>query len=394
MTELVAIDLTWFRQFENERLEFGRDPGRPIVLIEGRNGYGKTHLVEAMRFALQNERRSDLDELLHEYVPQELDEATVAVVVELDSSSDGRVRVRRAVSFRRGADGSWRRTSRPALTVEAATLDQPIQDAHADDWLAQRFPPEVLDYFIFDAESTVVQKLSGQRGERLPDVRLQVEAAIGVRPIRALTKRCREIAADWESRAGEPETAASAGALEAAAAAASEQAERVESRLADLRKERGQREGELTQLTERLRGLEPEPGASGVREELERAEAELALHLDLLRRSLDEDLPLALLADPVSDLLTSIGNDQRWRDHPERARGAREAAQEIARAVTSGRFPWAAASGREAVLGELLDLLGLDGDDKREELHELHRRAVAARGRLSHPVDLDLVTAV
>lgn len=391
ITELVSLELKWFRQFEDERIEFRRDPGRPIVLIEGRNGYGKSHLVEALRFALRDERRSDLDELLHEYVPKELDTATASVVVELDSTSDGGVRVRKAVSFRRGTDGAWRKASRPALTVEAGSLTQPLQDRQAEDWLGQRFPPEVLDYFIFDAESAVVQRLSGQRGERLPDVREQVEAAVGVRPLRAMAKRCLNIARDWEGRAEEGADGRSAQALEAEAQAGLEQAERLEASCAGLAEERAARDAELEELTATLRGLDVAPAAGSLREQLDRAELDLAHHLDLLRDCLPEALPLALLAEPVASLLTEIGTDQRWRDHPERARGARDAAGEIARAVATDCFSWAKAEGATDVLAELLDLLGLDGDDRREELHELLRRAEAARAVLPTEETLDAV---
>ena len=381
-TELVALELRWFRQFADARLEFGRDPGRPIAIVEGRNGYGKTHLVEALRFALQGQRRSDLDELLHEYVPGELDEATASVVVELDSTSDGAVRVRKAVPFRRGADSAWRKAARPALTVEAGSLAQPLQDREAEDWLAQRFPPEVLDYFIFDAESSVVQKLSGQRGERLPDVREQVEAAVGVRPLRAVAKRCLDIVHDWERRTGEASEVVGSEALEAEARAALDEADRLEAGCPALEEERAARARELEELTATLRGLDNTPTVGSAREELQRTELDLGHHLDLLRGCLDEALPLTLLADPVGALLTEIGTAGRWRDHPERARGARDAATELARAVGDGRFVWARPGGEADVLAELLDLLGLDGDDRREELHELLRRARAARAVL------------
>ncbi len=393
VTELVGLELKWFRQFADARLEFGRDPGRPIVLVEGRNGYGKTHLVEALRFALQGQRRSDLDELLHEYVPAELDEAAALVVVELDSTSDGAVRIRKAVPFRRGADGAWRKAT-PALTVEAGSLAQPLQDREAEDWLAQRFPPEVLDYFIFDAESSVVQSLSGQRGERLPDVREQVEAAVGVRPLRAVAKRCLDVARDWEKRVGDVEETAGSEALEAEARASLDEAERLEAGCSALEEQREDRARELEELTATLRGLDEAPATDAAREELRRAELDFAHHLDLLRSSLDEVLPLALLAAPVGALLTGIGTARRWRDHPERARGARDAATELARAVREERFDWARPSGEVDVLAELLELLGLDGDDRREELHELRRRARAARAVLPSEETLAVVTGL
>lgn len=393
-TQLVSLELSWFRQFAAARIEFQRDPGRPISVIEARNGYGKSHLVEALRFAMVEDRRSDLSELRHLYIDDGVDEVTTAVVVEVDSATDGRVRVRKAVSFRRRPGGSWGSPSPPVLTVEAASLEQAVQDRRAEEWLAERFPPEVLDYFIFDAESAVVQKLSGQRGERLPDVRAQVEAAVGVQPLARMAKRCKAAGRRWAESAGGGGEGDSSDVHRADAERAVAAAEQLGAKIGEAERSVEALREILRRVGDDLQALGGEGTAAStddLRGERDRAQVRLDHHRGVFRRSLEEVLPLALVAGSAEQRDRGSRAEAPWLDHPEAARAGAVA---IARAVAARQFSWAQGGSAAEIEAELVAFLGLEGGDGQGAVRELRRRAEVARGQLPGEESLEALTAL
>ena len=137
-----------------------RDQHRPIVLIGGKNGVGKTTLLEALRLALYGRRAlgsrvgvAQYEEYLRGRIHRPAGDAPVpsqaAVGLEFDYAEDGavhRYRVRRAWSARG-------RTVVESLVVEkdgALVTDVPREEWHH--FLQDLIPPGVSQLFFFDGE--------------------------------------------------------------------------------------------------------------------------------------------------------------------------------------------------------------------------------------------------
>lgn len=378
---LARLQLQNFRQFRQVDLSFDFDPARPVHLIEGSNGFGKSHLVEALRFALGRRRVPEgvrATDLLHRYV--EGSKATLVVQVELASDHLGLVRIRRQLDFHRVGE-AWSPRGTVSVTVSLEGSSLPLQDTDALDWLSQRLPSEVLDYFIFDAESAVVQKLSGQAGERLPDVRPQVEAALGVTAARRVAERCREFARNRDDQLEELGTVPTVRQAEA-------EVERLNAERASVQRDweravarHEAAQAELDDVLTQLRAAQGQPAPAGDRpaEAIEDELRELGSRRHELRHTLrelaSEALPLALLTRPEAAASPAGRPPAPTRDTPE----LRRVLNRLARWIEEGRFRWALGAAAQ-VEADLIAALGLDTQD---EPTSVTRRLAAARELLS-----------
>ena len=192
---LVALHVENFGPFRDVSVQFEATDDRPICLVEAINGRGKSTVVRALLFALNADVPAGMNypaRLLHKGVTSP--EADISVEVVLRSSADGRIAIRRRVRFQ-GSVHNYRKRSESFDIIFERDVD--IHGREAEEWLAERFPREVLGYFIFDAEHSPVSALSGQLGEQLPEVRGQVEAVLGVGVVRRASQRCQRIAQEW-----------------------------------------------------------------------------------------------------------------------------------------------------------------------------------------------------
>ncbi len=342
--ELTSVRLWSFRQFPATELRFRRTPSRPVVVVEASNGYGKSHLVEAVRFALSKQRPAGLGPLLHAHTQDE--RPKLGVEVQLQHPYLGDVTVRRQATFRRRADGGFEpRRGGLTLTIEVAGAE-PLHDQEAEDWLEARIPTEVLDYFVFDAESRVVQQLSGQAGEKLPDVRKQVEAAIGVAPVRRAGWRCHELSREYERRLDAGGTRPVATVTDELKRAREAQVA-MSKRLAQLDTTRVDHEKAVERLDAKLRDAPaPTTDWAALEREVLRLEAALGQAESRARAALAGDLPLALLA-PLLLPAASHGLDGQALT------AARGALERVAEAIVAGRLSWASATDRDTVLADL-----------------------------------------
>lgn len=369
------IELKNFRQFAAARIEFSQHPARPICVIEADNGHGKSNLVEALRWVFVEYRHpvAGPAALLHRYVVGAKAEVRVRVAFDVEGED---VEVWRRQDFVRRSTG-FVAAGPPSLTLRLADGKAPLQDREAEDWLAGRLPPEVLGYFLFDAESTVVQELSGQAGERLPEVRTQVEAAVGAQPARAAERRCRDLARGWKKEAnGLSDVPVSA--LDERLVALEAEAEGLQVALAQAQAEAAQEQARIDEIVGLVgAGTVADAERRGERRGAERARlAQLRGLVDegrqRLRSSLNEDLALAVLAPA----LPTAG-----RAPARPGRDVEESIERIAELVAAGRFAWATATPAGRVRADLTDALGYGASE--QPLAEIAERAFAASRRLA-----------
>ena len=371
-----SVRLSGFRQFASAELVFAPQPARPVVVIEAANGYGKSHLVEAVRFALRRQHRLD-PALLHAHA--EGDRPQMSVEVNLRHAHQGAIQVVRRAVFRRRAGGTVELNKGGASLTVRVGGEATLQDQHAEDWLQTHIPPEVLDYFVFDAESPVVEALSGQAGEKLPDVRPQVEAAIGVAPLRRAGARSHDIARDRRRQLDAIETRPLA-AVRDELSYAREAASTLWQRFGRLDAERITLDAALDKLNEQLSGSGVPVGVDWHALEDERASLEAALVRAEVRarEALAVDLPLAMVGLAL-DRAAPGGLD------PRSLTAARSALERVAEAVVAGRLSWAACDDAERVLGDLVRAAHLP--EEADRMADLKRRADRAVRRLPNAAE-------
>lgn len=149
----------------------GAEPGRNVVLISGRNGFGKTSFLNALRLlfcgvtnpmreAVQRQRTptekqyvlgagEDWWGILNRRARQAGErECSVCVVWR---EGKGRVTARRTWSIR---DNDYD----TSLTIEADFLPAKLQDEAAQGFIGERLPADFVPFFIFDGEQ--IQELA------------------------------------------------------------------------------------------------------------------------------------------------------------------------------------------------------------------------------------------
>jgi DNA sulfur modification protein DndD len=371
------LELRNFRVFERARLDLTHDPLRPIVLLEGTNGSGKSNLIAALRWALVEHAGASRvpSEFLHENADGDRPELRVRLALDIDGDP---VEVWRRCAFERRSSGFVPGAATLTVRLPGGVT---LQDAEASDWLGGRLPPEVVGYFVFDAESTLVQELSGQKGESLPEVRNQVEAAVGAAPIRAAAMRCQEIAKEWSREAtqlGPGESAAPSDPREARDRAIRERAvaQRARAEAERLR-------ARIDQIDQLLVAASAEGGErrGSARERIMALRREIAELRGRLRSALTEDVPLALLDGCLPR-----------ESSPGKAASAELslAMDTISGLVEAGRFEWARPVPAATVRESLMAALGLrvdDGDaDADASLRDRVRLAVSRTAGLSRLV--------
>lgn len=143
----------------------------PVVLIGGKNGVGKTTLLEAVRLALYGRRslgarvaQTDYDAYLRDRVNRASGSDGAAVTLEFDYAEAGKVhryRIRR----------EW--TTRGRSVVEALDLlkdGETITAVPRDEWhsfLQELIPPGVSQLFFFDGEKISEIAEGGEDDEQL-----------------------------------------------------------------------------------------------------------------------------------------------------------------------------------------------------------------------------------
>ena len=335
--QLQSIKLRNWKVFERARFDFPRlMAGRPVVLIGGKNGYGKTSLLEAILFGLYGQRalldvdralwadgaqsgsaraahyRQIIDRAFHE--PARARGEEVAAVHLSFETSNGPLEVERRWYIRTGGHSSdddevltlWAGESRDLVPVPEG------QDAHLhyQEEIARRFmPASVAPFFLFDGEQ--VKRLAER--QLADQVRLGVESVLGLHAWRDTVADLRDYAKD-RGRGGilaedHARLYAAADAIDAEEAVTSEAIAALEAQLVPLRVRRDN-------LLEKLGELGGGTFASmqELHERRHRLGQDLARHRAELARAASQSLPLALVGECLlARLAKTLEADQAHR---------------------------------------------------------------------------------
>lgn len=363
---LTRLKLQNFMQFRRADLRPETTGARPICLITGQNGYGKSALVSAVHWVLHGTLPAWCKKTPGRLVHAALDGPVTKMEVELELSSvfDGHIVVRRFVEFRRRAQG-WVVQDHGELVVSLAATGKVHRGDDAKEWLHSRFPPDVLSYFAFDAESAVVQKLSGQAGEQLPDIAPMVEAALDITPVKRVAERCRKRARALGAELKELSDDRDAGAIQSeldglAARIARIEAER-ESLLRRIADQRSEVQGLSTDWERLTSAIDPNRRSHHdmLAREVEALEADLRQCEDVLTGFCDDGLPHLLLAAVVEGLgAGDAPKPAQWRE------GASDACGHIAQLAIDGAIPWRETPmpTAETLRRRLIRLIGIEPD--------------------------------
>lgn len=324
--QLRSIKLRNWKVFERARFDFPSFLAeRPVVLIGGKNGYGKTSLLEAILFGLYGQGallnvdralrfgggqsgsvrakqyRQIIDRIFHEPARTRGDE--VAAVHLSFETSNGPLEVERRWYMRTGGHSTdddevltlWAGESRDLVPVPEG-VDSHL---HYQEEIARRFTPaSVAPFFLFDGEQ--VKRLAER--QLADQVRLGVESILGLHVWRDTVADLRDYAKDrgYGGALAEDHARlyAAADAIDAEETVTSEAIATLEAQLGRLRMRRDN-------LLEKLGELSGGTFSSmqELHERRHRLDQDLAQHRAELARAASQSLPLALVGE---DLLARL----------------------------------------------------------------------------------------
>ncbi|MDW4909421.1 DNA sulfur modification protein DndD [Streptomyces sp. ADMS] len=394
---LNKITLRDFGAYRGEQsLNLTTEKGRPIVLIGGLNGCGKTTLLDAIQLALYGRRArlsgrgaGSYDNYLQESINRLADPAAGAsVVVEFSITDlDGQKR-------RYKVDRNWKVVASKLRESLQVYVDDTISGALSEGWadhVEDLLPLEVASLFFFDGEK--IESLADPESSAAV-IEAAVRSLLGVDQVEQL--RTDLVVLQRRERAEESDHVAldTIQGLETELAAAQQAVEATQQTTASLRA----RLGRAAEVLERAqKEFEKDGGAVYERHASLKAQQE---QLQKIVVSTDETLRASLAAGPlplvlVRDLLGSV------LDHAHRERTAAQSAEVVS--TLENRDQWLMdlmqKSLSKSAAAEIAEQLQLDrkrrsGDAQAPRLLDLPHDMLLQLNALDQALEHDRVRAV
>jgi len=328
-----------FCVFADAAISFDWMPDRPLSLVEGNNGYGKTKLIEALRFVLFGPRsETDPISLLHR--DAERPRARLEVELELALPGEEEVRLRRFIEFA-VLLGEWK-VERQVLVARVGK--RALQDDEAQEWIDARMPQHVMECFVFDAERSPLAALA--EGGSGTGVAEQLERVLGVALLRAVATRVKKAESSWRRELDGGTERKSARQARAGLEEIDAALEMTESQIRDQSNELKQLTDDKSRVVADLNKLlsQFDPAAEEARDRRTARAAALRSTQERVRQDLlgcvGNSLPIQLLSEHIS----YAGDRSRAalsnaRSDSFRA-GIEHAVNSIALMAAEGQLPW------------------------------------------------------
>lgn len=259
--QLRGLALRNWKVFDRCTIDFPKhDPARPVVLIGGKNGYGKTSLLEAMVMGLFGARAlRDVDEALRltqgggrrgayrrflerafHHGARERDEGVMSASLQFDTQA-GPLTIERRWYF--AADGRLEEDDEelillvgPDRDVLAVPTGLKANDYYQDEIARRLLAPGLAPFFFFDGEQ--IKRLGEQRLSE--QVRLGIESILGLATLRGAFEDMRDYLRDRqrETAATVPGDSDIFGQLEARESAILDRLAEIEAELLPTRADR------------------------------------------------------------------------------------------------------------------------------------------------------------
>jgi DNA sulfur modification protein DndD len=158
---LKSIELYNFRQFKEAKVEFAQNKKKPFNVIEGKNGFGKSNLLNALTWCfygteehLKNIGEEEAEPIINTREINKLREGeriSAKVIIKL-ATDKGDIRIEREV---------WGRKSGGRFYLDESTTPQILQQNDRGNWDEVKYPTFVINrilpqivtrFFFFDGE--------------------------------------------------------------------------------------------------------------------------------------------------------------------------------------------------------------------------------------------------
>jgi len=304
-------------------------PGRNVCVIMGRNGFGKTSLLNSLKLLFAGVRYEPLRRAVQRTRMPTVNQYVVGAgddwwgIMNRKARSEGQTRcaVRLSWSEERGRvsaerswhieHGSW--SGEESLSV--ITGSEVFKDDEAQEFLDRRLPRDYLYFFLFDGEQ--IQELA----EANRDVQQQqMERLLGIGAVDALREALNTAIGRWQRKELDPQALADLERMEGEVRALEAERTALLASRTDLAHEIESDTETLRRVVRRIEGLSAfvrRHDEIQLRQDRERIQAERAEAMDLVSTRLARDVVLlvnpSLVSRALERLNQVLGSDANAR---------------------------------------------------------------------------------
>lgn len=335
--QIKEVELNNFRIYEGRnRIDLSPSAEKNIILISGRNGYGKTTFLMSLVWCLYGKQMGQVDELYNreiggsysKYIPSSLNrwakergekEFWVSITfmnVEIPSMICNEVIIKRTYDLSRMEENVEVRIDGHAnglideLTPERQS--QGGEEVFIRDFI---LPIEIAKFFFFDAEKIVSLAEAKSSSQRATLSKAYTEV-LGIQKYEDLKERLEKIREECRKQTAKPEDKKSLIDCEREIESHTVEIEGTESKIATLEEERDQKKLESEEIQRKLI-REGDKMSQSELEELKAQQQDLEEQQDAALEELREfvDLiPFALAGDTMAEIVEQLDNERKAND--------------------------------------------------------------------------------